>query len=154
MSVKFSVHVITQTRKKLLEIINGLSIEQLNEVPKGFSNNIAWNFGHVIVTLELLCYVNANQTPSIPEDVINKYRRGTKPEEFIDSEELSYLKSLLFSSFDNLENDRNAGLLNRYNAMTSSMGIVLDNIDDAIAYTGDHDNIHLGYVQALRRAVG
>lgn len=154
MSVKFSVHVITQTRKKLLEIINGLSIEQLNEVPKGFSNNIAWNFGHVIVTLQLLCYVNANQTPSIPENVINKYRRGTKPEEFIDSEELSYLKSLLFSSFDNLENDRNAGLLSRYNAMTSSMGIVLDNIDDAIAYTGDHDNIHLGYVQALRRAVG
>lgn len=136
-----------------MEIVDGLSVEQLNEIPKGFNNNIAWNFGHVIVTLPILCYINANQSSNIPMDIVRKYRRGTKPEAFIDLEEIDYLKSILFSSFADLEKDRNAGRLDNYNAITTSMGIVLDNIDDVIAYTSDHDNLHLGYAQALKRAI-
>lgn len=154
MPIQFNLHVITQSRKKILEVVNSLSVEQLNEIPNGFNNNIAWNLGHVIVTLQILCYEFANQKTSIPGDVVSKYRRGTKPDGFIDSEEISYLKSLLFSSFDDLEKDRNAGLLNNYNAFTTSMGIVLDNIDDVINYTGSHDSLHLGYILALKRAIG
>ena len=154
MSLQFSLRVITQTRKKLLEIVDSLSVESLNAIPKGFNNNIAWNFGHVIVTLQILCYEFANQKTSIPTDVLSKYRRGTIPEDFIDSEEMSYLKSILFTSFDDLEKDRNAGLWDNYNVLTTSMGISLNNIDDVIDYTGSHDSLHLGYIQALKRAIG
>jgi hypothetical protein len=33
---------IRQPRLKILELLEGFSLEQLNEIPKGFNNNIIW----------------------------------------------------------------------------------------------------------------
>ena len=43
------------TRKFLLKITEDLTIEQLNKIPEGFKNNIAWNLTHLLVTQQLLC---------------------------------------------------------------------------------------------------
>jgi len=153
MSLQFSLQVMTQTRKKILELVEGLTIEDWNKIPQGFNNNIIWNFGHIIVTPQLLCYNNAGQKGSIPQEIVDKYRKGSKPETFVDATEIQYLKSILFSSLENLEKDRNAGILDSYNTITTSIGIVLDKVDDATAYTSSHDQLHWGYMQALKRIV-
>ena len=36
-------------RKHYLKLIENYSLEQLNKIPEGFSNNLAWNLGHIIV---------------------------------------------------------------------------------------------------------
>jgi hypothetical protein len=38
------------SRKKYLELIENYSLEQLNKIPQGFSNNLVWNLGHIIVS--------------------------------------------------------------------------------------------------------
>ena len=38
---------LKKSRKLTLKVIEGLTIEQLNKIPTGFSNNIIWNFCHV-----------------------------------------------------------------------------------------------------------
>ena len=48
--MEFVFNAITQTRANAIAAIEGLSNEQLNEIPEGFSNNIAWNLGHILVT--------------------------------------------------------------------------------------------------------
>jgi hypothetical protein len=42
-------NIIRQNREAFIRLLDGLIIEQLNEIPAGFNNNIAWNFGHMIV---------------------------------------------------------------------------------------------------------
>ena len=51
--------IIHAGRVKFAELVDRLSIEELNEIPEGFNNNIAWNFGHVIISQQMLCYVRA-----------------------------------------------------------------------------------------------
>ena len=39
---------IRKTRAFLRSLVDNLTTEQLNEIPEGFSNNIVWNFGHIV----------------------------------------------------------------------------------------------------------
>lgn len=48
---------IKQARTAFIELLDGLTLEQLNTVPEGFNNNIIWNFGHIVVSTQTLVYV-------------------------------------------------------------------------------------------------
>src|SRR5690606_6624868 len=90
------------TRKNFLNALSGLSIEQLNFIPEGFNNNIIWNFGHVVVTQQLLCYQMAGLELKVEPELTAKYRKGTKPEGLISEEELQKLKELAFPLLEEL----------------------------------------------------
>jgi hypothetical protein len=45
-----------KARALFLKIIDGLTLEQVNAIPKGHRNSIAWNLAHLVVTQQLLCY--------------------------------------------------------------------------------------------------
>ena len=47
---------IRRNRELFLDLVNSLSVDQLNKIPEGFNNNIAWNFGHIVITTQALCY--------------------------------------------------------------------------------------------------
>ena len=47
---------LLQTRKNFIELVEGLSIEELNTMPTGFSNNIIWNFAHTLAAQQIVCY--------------------------------------------------------------------------------------------------
>ena len=44
------------SRKMYLKIVENYSLEHLNKIPEGFSNNLAWNLGHIIVSQQGLVY--------------------------------------------------------------------------------------------------
>src|SRR5258706_11833528 len=97
--------VIINTRNNFLKLVDSLSIEQLNKIPEGFNNNIVWNFGHIIISQQVLCYVRAGIVPRLEDIWMKKYQKGTKPENFISAEEIKHLKNYLFSLIDDLKND-------------------------------------------------
>jgi len=136
-----------------MNLMEGLSIETLNTIPEGFNNNIIWNFGHVIVSQQILCYKLANQPMKIDAAFIAKYSKGTKPESFIDSTELAFLKEQAVVLIDELIADVQAGILDKYDTYTTSFDVVLNEIDDAVKYVTMHEGLHLGYAMALKRIV-
>jgi hypothetical protein len=79
--------IIRKTRSFLLSIINELSIEQLNQIPEGFINNIAWNFGHVIAAQQGVCYLRAGLPMHIDKEVFKNYKSESKPESPIGEED-------------------------------------------------------------------
>ena len=97
------IEKIRTTRKLLLTLIDGLTAAQLNSIPKGFNNNIIWNVGHLVVSLQGIFYVRAGLTPTLDNQYIQKYRTETKPESAASEEEIQFLKEQLFSSLDQLE---------------------------------------------------
>ena len=153
--MKESIDIIRGARKFLLNLIDGISIEKLNEIPVGFNNNLAWNFAHVIANQQILCYRNAGVKPVIEDKIIDKYKTGTRPEGFIDENEFETLKQYLLSTVDKFEEDSATNMFENYKAfdLKSYPGVRLKNINDAARFVSFHDGLHVGYSMALKRAL-
>jgi hypothetical protein len=145
--------ILRKTRTFLLSIINELTPEQINKIPVGFSNNIAWNFGHVIAAQQGVCYKRAGLPMMIDEELFSRFKPESKPETPVGGSELQLLQSLLLSTIDGLEADYKAGKFEGYRPWTTRYGVQIDDIEDAISFLSFHDGLHVGYVMALRRAV-
>jgi len=152
-AMDFVLDIARHTRSNFINLMDGLTIEQLNLIPQGYNNNIAWNFAHIIAAQQILCYVKANVPTRIPLEMVTKYQKGSSPQGFIKQEELGFYKEKAFSLLDELKADADAQLFDNYDAITTSFGVTLNNISNAIEYFVTHDNLHFGYAMALRRAV-
>ncbi|GGF17325.1 DinB family protein [Echinicola rosea] len=142
-----------KTRENFISLVNDMTIDELNEIPKGFNNNIAWNFGHVIVTQQIICYKLSGQEMLVPDTLVEKYRKGTKPESPITSKELEELKVLALSTLESFKNDLLAGSFATFTEYTTSFGVTLKNISEAVEFNAIHEGMHLGYAMAQRKAV-
>jgi len=145
--------VLHKSRELVLKRIEGLSLEQLHKIPDGFSNNIAWNVAHLVVTQQLLHYKLSGLDCLIAEDLIEKYRKGTVPTKEFTQEEFTEIKTLLASLPNTLEKDFNSGIFKTYQEYRTSTGFVLTDIETAIQFNNFHEGLHLGVIMALTKLV-
>lgn len=150
-----SLNIIIGARSYITNLIEEFSIEQLNEIPAGFHNNLIWNFGHIISVQQGLCYLSSGEQPVVEQDLITKYKSGSKPEGLVDVEEYDKLKSYLFTTIDRMDEDKKKGLFKNYNGfgLKSYADLRIENIDDAIKFVAFHDGLHVGYMMALKRVL-
>ena len=153
--MKESIDIMRGARLFLINLIEGISIERLNEIPDGFNNNLVWNFGHVIATQQILCYRNAGVKPVIEDEFIDKYKSGTRPEGFTDENTFGIFKKYLIQTIDKFEEDSATNMFVNYNAfdLKSYPGVRLKNIGDAAKFASFHDGLHVGYSMALKRSL-
>jgi len=144
---------IKKTRLFLINLVEDLSPEQLNEIPEGFNNNIVWNLGHLIATQQGICYIRSGLKVVTEEKYFLPYKPGTKPEKFIDIDEVNEVKKLLISTLDRFEADYNQHIFSVYEPVTLRYGVTLSSIDDAIGFLSFHEGLHHGYIMALKRAI-
>ncbi|MEM6967650.1 MAG: DinB family protein [Bacteroidota bacterium] len=141
------------TRNNVLKNVEGLSLEILNTIPAGFNNNLAWNLGHLPATQQLLCYGLSGNQMLLENEFINRYRKGTRPEQDIDQAELDFIKSKLIIFSDKLEEDYNNQLFKEFRTYTTSYETTLTSVEDAIIFNNLHEAMHLGYILAIKRAL-
>ncbi len=147
-----STFKIWKTNRNLyLEYFDKYTLEQLNEIPNGFSNNLIWNIGHVIVAHQVLIYKSSNLQGYISEQLLKLYKPGTKPTGETSENEVNELKELLISLIEKMESDFYNGEFNIYNARTTSMGFHLGTLKEALEYNNYHEGLHLGYMMNIRK---
>lgn len=151
--MSFPINLLRQTRQNILGICDGLTLEQLNHIPEGFNNNIAWNVGHCVATQQLLCYALAQQEMKFPMDFINSYRKGSKPEGPINGAEWTFIKDRLFTTIDAFEADLSKLDFSNFKEYTTSYGTKMTNIGQALSFNNTHEGMHLGTILALRKLV-
>lgn len=147
------LNFIRQTRKNFIQLLESCTIEELNQIPEGFNNNIIWNFGHIITSQQGLCYTLSGLVPKIDPAYINTYKKGTKPESFIGQEEIDDLKKLAISLIDELEADLKNQVFTRYNSFTTSYGVTLNTTQDAVQFFPIHDSYHYGCAWAIKKII-
>lgn len=145
---------IKKVRLYLLDLVKDLSIEQLNHIPEGFNNNIIWNLAHIVAAQQGLCYVRAGLSPAMEDDLFQAYKSGSKPEGFVDAVKVAHIKHLFIPSLDQLLADYKKNLFIGYVPWNTRYNVELRSIDDAINFLPMHEGLHLGYIMALKRAVG
>lgn len=149
----FAFDTTLKSRKFLKDLLENLTLEQLNKVPEGFNNNIIWNVAHTIVTQQLLVY-NLSAIPMIISDeLVEMYRKGTKVERDVTQAEVDLIKGLLFSTIEKTKEDYENRVFQTYHEYTVTTKNTLTNVDEAIAFNNFHEGIHLGYILALKRCI-
>ncbi|PQV49400.1 DinB family protein [Jejuia pallidilutea] len=152
--MEFTFQVLENTRKIFKEIIETNSLAELNKIPNGFNNNIIWNIGHIVVTEQLLAYKLSGLESSLSDEMINNYRKDSKPNGDVSQGEVDEIKGLLTSTLEKTKEDYYDDVFEKYNAYTvSTTGNTLSNIDEALQFAAIHEGLHYGYVLALLKAI-
>jgi DinB superfamily len=142
-------------RTGFINLIKDLPIEVLNDVPKGFNNNLVWNLGHVLVTQQALCY-RLCQLPmplTISEDFFKSYMRGTKPEKFIEAAEVAFILEELVITIDTMEKQYHEGFFKDYQPYNLRANLPIPTIEDAIGFNATHEALHYGTALAIKKLV-
>ncbi|MGR7812942.1 DinB family protein [Lacinutrix undariae] len=149
----WELDITLKNRAILKNFIENFSLEELNKVPAGFSNNMIWNIAHVIVTQQLLVYKLSGLPANVSEELIAEFRKGTKTERDLTQAEVDDIKDLLFSTVGKLKEDYANKIFKDYTPYTVSTKSTLSNVEEAIVFNNFHEGIHLGYILALKKMI-
>ena len=144
---------LLQTRKNFIELVEGLSIEKLNTMPTGFSNNIIWNFAHTLAAQQILCYKLSGLPMHLEAAFVEAYKKGSKPEGKVSEAEIKKYVEKAVSLIGQTSADLETGIFKKFVSYITSYGITISNIEEAIDFVNIHEGLHLGYAMALRKAV-
>ena len=145
---------ITETSRTMVsKILENHSLEQLNKIPDGFSNNLIWNIAHVVVTQQLLVYKLSGLPMMVSDGIIEKYKKGTKPEQAATQAEVDEIKSLLFATIEKTKEDYTNGIFKNFDEYPTSTGFILNTVEDAMAFNNFHEGLHIGILMSLRKFV-
>ena len=141
------------SRKWANQFLENHTLEQLNKIPEGFSNNLIWNIGHIIVTQQILVYKLSGLPMIVSDEMVEKYRKGTKPEQDATQEEVDEIKSFLFKTVEQAEADYNNGVFVNYQEYPTSPGFILKNAKGALQFNNFHEGVHIGIMMNIRKFV-
>ena len=149
--MKTALKLLSQTRENILKILEANKGKEYI-IPKGFNNNLYWNVAHCVVTQQLLCYKLSNNNIIIDNELVELYKKGTKPKaDAPNIIEVGKVKDLLVTAVEQMEKDYESGLFKNYNQYETSYGVTLNSIDDAILFNNSHEALHLGYMLAMSK---
>lgn len=144
--------VINGVRKKAIDIIENISIEEANIIPTGFNNNIVWNFGHLVVSGYSLVFRATGADTNFVIPHVHKYRKGTKPEGFINKEEIDEIIELSNTFTQAVQDAMNANrFVNITPYTTETFGLPITTIEDMIATVAFHDTLHWQTMRDYKR---
>lgn len=149
----YSLEILGVTRSNVLRLLDGLTYDQLIQVPDGFNNSILWNAVHNLAVQQLLCYRLSGLEVRIDEKLIDPFKKGTDGKALITREELEEFKSIYIESIEWLKEDYNSGRFQEMNDYTTSYNITLKSIEEVINFNNTHEGLHYGYMMALKRKV-
>ena len=141
------------SRKLYLKLLENYSLEQLNKIPEGFSNNLAWNLGHIIVAQQGLVYRLSGLPVYVSDEMTNAYKNGSKPTGTTTQAEIDELKVLLFSLIEKTKEDYANGKFVSYNEYTTGTGFHLASTKEAIEFNNYHEGLHLGFMMNIRKFI-
>lgn len=148
-----TLEITAKSRVGLAHYFENYTLEQLNKIPEPFKNNLIWNLAHVIVTEQLLVYGRSGLPMMVPDEMVAKFRGGTKPEADVTQAEVDEIKSLLFTTIEKTRADYAAGVFKNYESITTKTGFTINSVEDALNFNNFHEGAHMGVMLGIRKFV-
>lgn len=149
--MKETFKVWETSRNVYLKFLENFSLEQLNYIPEGLSNNLIWNIGHVVVVQQALVYKLSGLPMMVSEELFEKYRNGSQPNSNTSQEEIDLIKQVLIDSVENTKRDFEKGVFQVYKEYTTTTGFHLASAEDAITFNNFHEGTHLGFMLKIKK---
>lgn len=141
------------SRTVLSKFLDNYTLAQLNTIPEGFSNNLIWNIAHILVVQQMLVYNLSGLPMMVSDEMVSKYKRGTKPEHSVSQEEVDELKILLFSTLELAQKDFDSDVFKNYTEFTTLSGFTIKNAKAAMEFNNYHEALHTGIMMQIRKFI-
>lgn len=151
MSVEANLAITIQNRKAFKRIMDSLNIDQINHIPKGFNNNILWNCAHVIAVQQMLTYGLTNQPFTVDKEFVVRFAPGTKPEGYYTETYTNEIKTMLFTSMEQLNSDIKTESFSLFNPFFTALKFEINDLEKAVAFNQYHEAMHMGHILNLRK---
>ena len=151
--MKYTFKIWETNRNIYLSFLENYSLEQLNKIPEGFSNNLIWNIGHIIAVQQGLVYALSGLPMYITDEMKKTYQKGSHPTGMTSQEEVDELKYLLISLIGKTKADYANGKFISYNEYTNIIGFNLTSSEEAIEFNNYHEGIHLGCMLNIKKFI-
>lgn len=148
-----TININKTSRNILLMFLENNSLEKLNIIPEGFSNNLIWNIGHIIVVQQMLVYKLSGLPMMVSDEMAEKYKKGSKPEHNIGQVEVDEIKALLFSTVEQIKKDFAENVFQNYAEFTTGIGFHLTSADDGMEFSNYHEALHLGIMMQIKKFI-
>lgn len=139
------------SRNVLLKFLENYSLEQLNSIPEGYGNNLIWNIGHIVVVQQMLVYHLSGLPMLVSPEMVEKYKKGTKPEVPVSQKEVGQIKDLLYVTLEQTKKDFSEGIFREYNAFTTMSGFHIRNAQEAMEFNNYHEGVHTGVMMRISK---
>lgn len=153
MNIEFLFESQKIYRKNLIAAVEGLEERTLLQVPVGFSNNIHWNLCHVLATQQLLVYKLSGLDMFFDSQFVEQFKKGSSAKDVQQFFDLKKIEMWMNLTLENMIEDYHSKKFTSFNTYPTSSGIVLNNVEEAILYNHVHEQLHYGYVLALKKLV-
>ena len=145
---------IWQTSRGLYQnFLDSYSLEQLNTIPVGMSNNLIWNIGHVIVSQQKLVYALSGLPMHIPDSLFEKYQNGSRPDGKTTQAEVDEIKKLLSEMVEKTKADFEEGVFKEFHSYQTKTGFHLGTLKEAMEFNNYHEGIHLGIMMSIKKYI-
>ena len=138
-------------RNILHKFLTNYSLEQLNKVPEGYNNNLIWNIAHIVVVQQMLVYHLSGLPMLVSQEMVEKYKRDTKPEAPVTEEEVAQIKGLLYTTLEQTQKDFSEGIFKNFNAFTTMTGFNIRNVQEAMEFNNYHEGVHTGIMMRIAK---
>jgi len=143
--------ITLSSRNILHKFLTNYSLEQLNKVPEGYNNNLIWNIAHIVVVQQMLVYHLSGLPMLVSKEMVEKYKRDTKPEAPVTEEEVTQIKGLLYTTLEQTQKDFSEGIFKNYNAFTTMTGFNIRNVQEAMEFNNYHEGVHTGIMMRIAK---
>lgn len=143
---------ISQTSRNILvNFLDNHTLEQLNKVPEGFSNNLIWNIAHIVVVQQMLVYKLSGLPMMVSDEMVEKFQRGTRPGADVSQEEADEIRKLIFSTLEQTKEDFANDIFDQYMPFTTTTGFHVKSVHFAIEFSNYHEAMHIGIMMQIKK---
>ena len=89
----------------------------------------------------------------VSDDMIAKYKRGTKPEHSVSQTELNEIKVLLFSTLEKTKMDFENDIFKTFTEFTTMSGYTMKSATEAMEFNNYHEAVHTGIMMQIRKFI-
>lgn len=148
-----TISILESNRNTLKYFLEQYSLQQLNKIPEGFSNNIIWNIGHIVVVQQMLVYNLSGLPMMVSQEMVAKYKKGTTPQGEVSQEEINEIKTLLFTTITQTKKDFENNIFKNFHEFKTMTGFTVNSAKAALEFNNVHEGVHLGIILSLKKFI-
>jgi len=138
------------TRSYFVKNVEALAEEIVDVKPQGFNNTLHWHIGHVLTVTEQIMFGFPKKSTNLPANYLEFFATGTKPADWQGDvpavneltaqlkEQLTRIKEIPAESF---------------NEKLKTPFLGQETYGELANFTIFHESLHLGQIQAMKRAI-
>ncbi|SDK46567.1 DinB family protein [Sediminibacillus albus] len=137
-----------QVRSWTIEVIKSIPEDIVHITPRGFSNNILWQIGHILSSTEYFLFELPEKNNHLPDNYVELFGTGTSPEQWKQRvPTVAQLITDLERQSDHIKQMSN----NQMNQTIAKPKHGFQTVEDCASFSVLHEALHIGKIEEMKR---